>query len=129
MKRLLLCSFVLSSLLLVGAARADVAPPNLEPCVGKAIGALCLTDTAVPGTCQDTTCQRLDYAHWDRDASSSPPSASYPCVLCTAIIKDIPPAEGCSCTLGKGSLAKRAAPWLMAGAFALLFRFSRRRSR
>jgi len=128
MKKILLLSSVLSSLLLASAARADVAPPNLEPCVGKAIGAFCLTATAVPGTCQNSTCQRIDYANWNRDASSSPPSLSYPCVLCTAIVTP-PPGEGCSCTIGQGSLARRAAPWLMAGAFSLLFLFRRRRSR
>ena len=128
MKKILLLSFVLSSLLLASAARADVAPPNLEPCVGKAIGALCLTDTAVPGTCQNSTCQRIDYANWNRDASSGPSSLSYLCVLCTAIVTP-PLGEGCSCTIGKASLARRAAPWLMAGAFSLLFLFRRRRSR
>jgi hypothetical protein len=67
-------------------------------------------------------------ANWNRDASSGPPSLSYPCVLCTAIVTQ-PPGEGCSCTIGKASLARRAAPWLMAGAFSLLFLFRRRRSR
>ena len=65
----------------VAPVRADLIPPENQPCEFKQAGAACvLRDVA--GTCQTRTCSRLDYAHWDRDASPSPPSTTYACLQC-----------------------------------------------
>jgi hypothetical protein len=41
---------------------------------------------------------------------------------------DEPPAnDDSACSIGKQITAKRVAPWLLAGAFSLLFLFGRRR--
>jgi hypothetical protein len=93
------------------------------------------------GTCQNQTCGRLDYAHWDRDASPSPPSMSYSCLECitgtgTSTSTDTnadggtPPSnDGSACSVGRQTAAKRIAPWLLASAFSLFFLFGRRRRR
>jgi hypothetical protein len=142
MKYFLACAPILFATLLAGAsARADVAPPETEPCIGKAVGAACVYGG--PGTCQNQTCNKTDYYNWDRDASSSPPITSYACVKCivgtsTTTTTDTatntnpdggaPPAkDDGSCSIGKQAIAKRVAPWLLAGAFSLLFLFRRRR--
>jgi hypothetical protein len=64
-------------LLTCALARADSIPPNEEACVLKSAGASCDA-----GVCQTSTCSRIDYAHWDRDASTAPPTTHYSCVLC-----------------------------------------------
>ncbi len=72
----------LASMLLVAVpARADVVPPDVAPCSSKQLGNACTYNSAA-GLCQDGTCGRLDYANWDRDASTSPPSITYPCLKC-----------------------------------------------
>ena len=72
----------LASMFLVGLpAHADVVPPDTAACSGKQAGAAC-TYNGATGICQDGTCSRLDYANWDRDASASPPTASYACLKC-----------------------------------------------
>ena len=76
----LTCMLTLS-LMVAGAARADVIPPDMEPCTGKAAGTTC-TFLSHPGTCVSSTCSKLDYANWDRDAASGPPTRSYACILC-----------------------------------------------
>jgi hypothetical protein len=111
------------------------------------------------GTCLDATCTRLDYSRWDRDASGGPPSTSYACLKCTPTTTSStqtstatwtqsgtmtvtvvgtdtgtdpgpPPAgDDGSCSLGRGTAARRIAPWLMAASFSLLFLLSRRRRR
>jgi hypothetical protein len=125
-------------------ARADMVPPETQPCVGKAAGDACVYIGA--GTCQNQTCSKLDYANWDRDASSSPPSMTYACVKCIAGTSTDtgtntntatntntdggapPPAkDDGACSIGKQATAKRIAPWLLAGAFSLLFVVARRR--
>lgn len=58
-------------------ARADVVPPGFQACVGKTAGTRCAS-----GVCRATTCSKLDYASWDRDAEPVPPTAHYACVLC-----------------------------------------------
>lgn len=63
-----------------GTALADVPPPEAEACWRKTVGEPCTFGGA--GTCQDGTCSKLDYLSWDRDASASPPFASYACVKC-----------------------------------------------
>ena len=109
-------------------ARADIPPPETEPCVGKQVGAACTYNNAA-GTCQNQTCVK--------------PTSSYACVMCmvgsatatststtTATTPDGPPAnDDSSCSVGRQITAKRVAPWLLAGAFSLLFLFGRRRRR
>ena len=138
-------SLLATSILLSTPARADVAPPEALPCQGKAAGDACVYDKA--GTCQNQTCSKADYAHWDRDASWGPPSMTYACLKCvvgTATVTSTatstqtaantnadggtPPSnDDSACSVGKQVTAKRVAPWLMAGAFSLLFVFARRR--
>lgn len=144
MKFLLASAPLFFAAMLSGApARADVAPPETQPCVGKSAGDACVYNGN--GTCQAQTCNKLDYANWDRDASSSPPSTTYVCVKCivgtttgtmtatntatnTNSDGGTPPSNGdSSCSIGRQGAAKRVAPWLMAGAFSLLFLFGRRR--
>ena len=82
----LLCAFVLLALSVAPSlARADGIPPAEDACrVGggyRTVGTACSVG-ATAGVCRDATCSRLDYAHWDRDASASPPTADYACVTC-----------------------------------------------
>ena len=60
-------------------AVADVIPPDVYQCNNLSAG-----DTCAAGKCQTSTCSKLDYSHWDRDASASPPSMTYSCLKCTA---------------------------------------------
>ena len=191
--------FFAAVLLFGPPARADVLPPEVQPCNGKQVGDACTYNGS--GTCQNQTCSRLDYANWNRDASSGPPSMTYTCLEClggtgpdggpkdarpmdvrtmdaesmdtesidaetnaakdsggpavsdaepatpekdaavipistdaaTSVTRDAgapaPANDNGSCSVGKGAAAKRVAPWLMAGAFSLLFLFARRRRR
>jgi len=122
-------AILLSALLLWALpARADIPPPETEPCVGKQVGAACTYNDAA-GTCQNETCVK--------------PTSSYACVMCmvgsaTATNTDTatitksdggaPPAnDDSACSVGKQITAKRVAPWLLAFAFSLLFLFGRRR--
>jgi hypothetical protein len=172
MKSLTSSAFVFCALsFLALPARADVAPPETQPCVSKAAGDACTYNGA--GTCQSQTCGRLDYANWDRDASASPPTTTYACLKCLTdtvtttasnTATSTPTATSSStatssttstttptatasntstttttntdtqtskddgfCSIGKQPAAKRIAPWLMAGAFSLLFLFGWRR--
>ena len=69
---------------LATSVRADVVPPDTAACSGKQAGDVCTVSfsDAGPSSCQNATCSKLDYAHWDRDASSGPPTASYACLKC-----------------------------------------------
>ena len=151
---------LLLSVTLVNAARADVIPPEVDACRNKQVGDACISTSQ--GVCQSQTCSKLDYAAWDRDASTSPPTASYACVKCmptsstetttdtntdtstvtvpptttdtsvsTSTEDDSPPSSGDdgSCSFGHRSTVRRIAPWMLAGAFSLLFLFGRRRRR
>ena len=109
--------FLFFAMLLSSPARADITPPEAESCVGKAAGDACVYNGA--GACQDQTCTGIDYAHWDHDASSQPPSTTYACLKCVA--------DDSACSIGKQATARRVAPWLLAGAFSLLFVVARRR--
>lgn len=82
-------------------ARADALPPDESACVGKALG-----DQCADGVCADAGCSRLNYAGWDRDASSSPPTYSYPCVKC---VEEDEKSDG-GCSLGHDSSGSQA--WL-----------------
>lgn len=130
--------------LLALPARADLAPPETEPCQGKSIGTACTFNNA-SGSCQKQTCYHLDYSSWDRDASAAPPMAAYDCVECTTGTSTntststttttdsdggAPPSNGDGgCTIAKPSMAKRIAPWLLAATFSTLFLVGRRRRR
>ena len=140
-------SLMAMAILLSPIARADVAPPETQPCQGKAAGDACVYNG--DGSCQNQTCSKADYAHWDRDASSGPPSMTYSCLKCIAGTTTAtatstatstqsatnanadggaPPSnDDSACSIGKQVTAKRVAPWLLAGAFSLLFVFARRR--
>jgi hypothetical protein len=159
MKSTLSLAILVAAIPLLGfPARADVAPPETQPCLSKQAGDACTYNNA-SGTCLDQTCSKIDYANWDRDASSSPPSMTYACVECivgttatatttttatattTAVTNTntttktnanggTPPAnDDSACSVGKQITAKRVAPWLLAGTFSLLFLFGRRRRR
>ena len=142
MKSTLRPALLLSAVCFVALpARADVAPPENEPCLGKGVGAACTYGTA--GTCQSQTCTKLDYAGWNHDASAGPPSTSYACVQCVTGTStstntgtntnadggDSPSKDSGACSIGKQSPAKRAAPWLLAAGFSSLFLIGRRRRR
>lgn len=62
-------------------ARADALPPDVLVCDMAALGSSCPVD-GQQGACTLSTCTRIDYAHWDRDASASPPSMEYECARC-----------------------------------------------
>lgn len=73
-------------------ARADVPPPETWACQNQNEGAACDLDERPGvdgggpkrGTCRKSTCSRLDYANWNRDASATPPTMMYECLKCTA---------------------------------------------
>jgi hypothetical protein len=147
-------------LLLAAPARADLVPPEVSACAAKQAGAACTNNG--PGVCKDSTCSRLDYSKWDRDASSSPPTTTYACLECvngatatttatntttstTTTTGGEPTSTATNtatgtktddntsgngdgwCSIGTKLTAKRIAPWLLAGAFSLLFVYGRRR--
>ncbi len=68
-----------------GSAFADVVPQDVYACNRLTVGSPCDNGS---GVCQESTCSRLDYSKWDRDASASPPSTSYSCVKCVPKGKD-----------------------------------------
>lgn len=152
--RFTLLAIATTTLLLGSLAQADLAPPDTEPCVGKAEGDACTYGGA--GTCRQLTCSKLDYANWNRDASAGPPTTTYACMTCvtatttgtgtstasttstgttTAGTTSTSTTTGTStssndsgwCSVGKQTPMSRIAPWLMGGAFSLLFLFGRRR--
>ena len=139
MRSILASASILFAVAFFGAtARADIPPPEVEPCQGKTAGTACVYNGA--GTCQDQTCDKADLSHWDHDASSSPPTTSYACLKCiggtdtntsTSTVTNTdggPPAnDSGSCSIGRQATVKRMAPWFLAGAFSLLFLFARRR--
>lgn len=65
-------------------ARADVSPPDELSCRTQSEGAGCTVDyvSKQRGTCQKATCSRNNYAGWNRDAGSVPPTAHYDCLRC-----------------------------------------------
>jgi len=188
-------TLLMTTLFLGVPARADVAPPEMQPCQGKAVGDACVYNNAT-GICLNQTCSRLDYANWNHDASAGPPSTTYTCLECmntttytvtstktntttatttptdtatatvtatttpanTATATDTatdtttptntatatntvtatstntdngtpPSSDDSACSIGKQAVAKKVAPWLLAGAFSLLFVVARRRRR
>jgi hypothetical protein len=83
--------FALASLLLLllaVPARADLPPPDTEGCRMASAGDPCDLDGQPSdggmkvGVCRKATCSRIDYGHWDRDASAAPPTMEYECLRC-----------------------------------------------
>ncbi|MBI5611418.1 MAG: hypothetical protein HY902_21275 [Deltaproteobacteria bacterium] len=122
----LVCALGLSYLAL--PAFADIPPPNTAGCQSKSAGATCKTDGDASGSCVTQTCTKLDYAHWDKDASSSPPTRSYDCLKCELSTASTPTSGsgttnssgGSSCSAGPVGSALGALGLL--GAVALLVR-------
>jgi hypothetical protein len=133
--RLALFVFVIPCVAL--PVRADVAPPEPDPCQGKSVGTACTTGGS-KGTCQTATCTRIGYDQWDRDGGG-PPIVSYECLACATSTTpaagasadggDSPANDKGACSISKSSNAKRVAPWLIATAFSSLFLITRRRRR
>jgi hypothetical protein len=134
-------------------ARADVAPPDAYACDtnaapgyfdAKKIGNACQLSDGQKGTCQKATCQGIDYANWDRDASPTAPSKSFDCLKCvqgasasasgsaapTATTADggtaAPKSDSSSCSLTGVGLGHQG-PWLLALVLPLVVRRARRR--
>lgn len=130
-------TLLLASLLVLtapGLASADAIPPDVQACDMQTMGAMCTIPdgSRAMGTCAMDTCHRLDYAHWDRDASTGPPSVAYDCVRCVvggptdggpsasdAGHGDMaPPRTGCSASPARaGGLV-----WLVLAALGMLAR-------
>jgi hypothetical protein len=178
-----------ASLLLTAHVRADVAPPDVLPCMGKAKGDTCsMTDSCqYAGSCKEEGCVGPDYANWNRDGAG-PPTHTYICLTCmsgtrtdilthssgrletcshtatatlaiptttttasstatatqpatvsqtaTATSLGTTTASGTDtssssdsswCSIGQSKMVRKLAPWLLAGAFSLLFLWGRRR--
>jgi MYXO-CTERM domain-containing protein len=116
-------AFALSALALglvlgsVGAARADVPPPNATQCNGKNPGDACTDDTGNRAVCKESTCSRLV-----NGGGGPPTSVSTTCTLCIAT-DGASTSTGSSRSCGRGCSTEPAAAgsayWL-AGAFAML---------
>jgi hypothetical protein len=101
----------LSLLALASPARADVPPPDAEPCLSKKAGDDC-SFQGKSGRCEAKKCTR----------ASPTGSTEYDCLLCT-----LPTSSdgGCS-SMGPG--ARHAAPLGLVGALAMIaLRWRRRR--
>lgn len=78
----LLISALASLAAYASVARADVIPPDVADCSQAASAGVSCRNGA--GVCVASTCSRLDYANWNRDASPSPPSVQYACLRCVS---------------------------------------------
>ena len=76
-------------LALAFAAWADVPPPDISGCNGKAAGDACTRDDGSAGACAKATCSRNDYSN-----GPPPTSVSYECLRCEA---GAAPAKKSSC--------------------------------
>ncbi len=117
--KLFLGSFFFSLTLLSAAAplaRGDALPPEAWPCMEKKAGDACTDQsTGQKGGCVATTCT---------NTKPDGTSTNYACVTC---VPGAPTEDNGGCTVGMPKVARRAAPWLLAGAFSLLFLAKRRR--
>lgn len=118
------------------SASADVPPPGFEECRARDAGASC-TLGSVAGTCRETTCSRLDYLNWNRDASATPPTVTYACVLCqTTSASDAgndasttPPTPASNGGCSVADVGRAVGPWALAAIpLALALRARRRRA-
>lgn len=132
-------TLIAALLLLVGTASADVPPPGFEECRAHDAGTSCMLGS-VAGTCRATTCSRIDYAGWNRDASATPPTVMYACTLCQtgaatdagndAATTPSTPASSGGCSVA--DVGRAVGPWALAAlplAIALLSRRRRRASK
>lgn len=104
---------MLFALLLVpGVAEADEISESVAACQGKSPG-----DKCKGGACVKSTCSRIDYGGWNRDAGGGPPIKKYDCLECVPDAK----AKGCSMS------AARAGSWALACVPALLLTLLERR--
>lgn len=134
-RNLALAALAVAALVSAPAARADVPPPDTEACNGRTLGDTCTVPGGPSGTCQNSTCQRLDYANWNRDASSMPPTMNYACVRClpagasgdAGTTTPPPSTRACSVSPGRDAVQTSFA-WLGAFALAGLWRARRRAS-
>jgi hypothetical protein len=129
--RYLLSAIAASALLLAlgTPARADLAPPETTPCQGKQAGTVCTYNNAA-GTCQNQTCSNPRGSYACIECITSATSTNTTTTTLTTNAGAEPPAAGDgACAIGKPLAIKRTAPWLLAGAFSLLFLFGRRRRR
>ena len=124
MKSFLASASILFASLLVGTpARADVVAPWYASCQGKQAGATCFyndvnADQGV-GTCQNGVCVV---------GTATATNTNTTTATNTNTDGGAPPSKDDSgCSIGRQATAKRVAPWLLAGAFSLLFLFGRRR--
>ncbi len=127
--------------------RADVVPPDAYACNRNAapgvfdaskIGTACELGDGSKGACQKDTCQGIDYASWDRDASPTPPSKTFDCLKCVPGALPSSSGDGGTpsstagsdggCTVGRAPL-RTAGPWLLALGVPVMLSASRRRRR
>jgi hypothetical protein len=108
--------FSIAAILATSRASADIAPADPAPCIGKTVGAPCMT-SGTSGSCRDETCTNA--------------SGSYQCLECVAGVSPDPSTSSDDgwCSVSKGSPANHTGPWLMGGALALVFLFVGRRKR
>ena len=135
----LLRALPLALVLATAPALADVVPPDVDACNGRAVGAACGGGmTGVPaGTCRNATYTRIDYAGWNRDAMATPPTMQYPCVRCEGGAADAgadagtatPPATSSDngCAVGS-TVGRRVGPWALAGLVWVVLLGRRRRA-
>jgi hypothetical protein len=124
-------SFAISLLAFLAFAlpvRADVPPPETEPCVGKQVGDACTYKDAA-GACQNQTCVRISGSYACVACNVTSPTATDTATLTKSDGGEPPAKDDSACSIGKPITAKRVAPWLVAGSFSLLFLLGRRRRR
>jgi hypothetical protein len=89
------------------------------------------TDTASrPGPTDTSTSGTTAPPSSTNTTTVTTPGTSSPTATTTTTKDDSPPpSDDSACSIGQHQAAKRIAPWLLAGAFSLLFLFGRRRRR
>ena len=91
-------------------AWADIPPPDVSGCNGKAAGDACKRDDGSDGACAKSTCSRNDYSE-----GPPPKSVSYECLKCAPgapAAKQTEEKKGSSCAAVPVEGAVLAALWL-----------------
>lgn len=148
MTKLVLAACAGALVVMPRTVRADVVPPDAYACDRNAApgffdasktGTACEVSGS-KGACQKSTCQGIDYASWDRDASPTPPSKTFDCLKCVADAQPSTSSSGdggatspassddSGCSVGRAPL-RAAVPWLLALAVPVVVSASRRRKR